>query len=297
MFNWDDVKHFLAVARAGSTIAAAKSLKQNQPTVQRRLAELERNLGQALFDKTKTGYRLSNFGQNLLPFAEQLERAALTFENRKQVKDRAEHGLVRLTCPEPVMIRIVKSGILDRFHAKHPGLKVEFIMSDKYVDLAKGEADVAFRSGDTDDGELVGRKIADSIWSVYASKSYIQQHGKPQSLEELGKHAVIAFEGTMAGNRAASWLAAIAPQAPVTARVSSVLGLVSAAKSGVAVVPMPIALGNSEEDLVRLFESVPELTRSWRILAHPTARATPTVSAFFEFVNEEISALKPILTG
>ena len=101
MFNWDDVKHFLAVARAGSTIAAAKSLKQNQSTVQRRLAELERNLGQALFDKTKTGYRLSNFGQDLLPFAEQLERVALTFENRKQVKDRAEHGLVRLTCPNP----------------------------------------------------------------------------------------------------------------------------------------------------------------------------------------------------
>ena len=297
MFNWDDVKHFLAVARTGSTIAAAKSLKQNQSTVQRRLAELERNLDQTLFDKTKAGYRLSHFGQDLLPFAEQIESAAIAFENRKSVKDRAEYGVVRLTCPEPVMIRIVKSGILDRFYSKNPGLKVEFVMSDKYVDLAKGEADVAFRSGDTDDGELVGRKIADSIWSIYASKSYLQQHGQPQSIDELGKHAVIAFEGTMAGNRAASWLATVAPHAPVTARVSSVLGLVSAAKSGVAVVPMPIALGNSEEDLVRLFESVPELTRSWRILAHPTARATPAVSAFFDFVNGELGALKPILTG
>jgi DNA-binding transcriptional LysR family regulator len=297
MFKWDDVKYFLAVARSGSTIAAAKLLKQNQSTVQRRLAELEQHLGQTLFDKPHSGYRISSFGQGLLPFAEQLERAAIAFDNRRHVKDRVEHGVVRLTCPEPVMIRLVKAGIPDMFGAKHPGLKIEFVMRDSYVDLKKGEADVAFRSGDTEDNELVGRKIADSIWSVYASKSYLQKHGQPQSFEELDRHTVIAFEGAMTSNRAASWLAAVAPNAPVAVRVSSVLGLVSAAKSGVAVVPMPVALGNAEDDLVRIFESVPELTRSWRILAHPDVRATSSVSAFFDFVNDEIAAFKPILTG
>jgi DNA-binding transcriptional LysR family regulator len=297
MFNWDDIKHFLATVREGSTIAAAKSLKQNQSTVQRRLADLEKKLGQVLFDKTKNGYRLTPFGRDVLPFAERIESAAVAFENRKLVKDRIEHGVVRLTCPEPVMIRLVKAGIPDRFQVKNPGLRIEFVMSDKYVDLKKGDADVAFRSGDTDDNELVGKKIADSIWSIYASKNYVQQHGKPESLAQLNNHAVVAFEGTMAGNRAAGWLASIAPHAAVTARVSSVLGLVSAAKSGVAVVPMPIALGNAEEDLVRLVESVPELTRSWRILAHPNARDTPAVSAFFDFVNDELASFKPILTG
>jgi DNA-binding transcriptional LysR family regulator len=195
------------------------------------------------------------------------------------------------------MIRLVKAGIPERFQIQNPGLRIEFVMSDNYVDLKKGDADVALRSGDTDDNELVGKKIADSIWSVYASKSYVQQHGKLESLAELNKHAVVAFEGPMAGNRAASWLAAVAPHAAVAARVSSVLGLVSAAKSGVAVVPMPIALGNAEEDLVQLLESVPELTRSWKILAHPNARNSPAVAAFFDFVNDELSSFKPILTG
>ena len=101
----------------------------------------------------------------------------------------------------------------------------------------------------------------------------------------------------MATNRAAVWLAGIAPSAAIAARVSSVLGLVSVAKSGAAVVPMPIALGNSEPDLVRLFDHVPELTRSWRILAHPDMRKTPAVSAFFAFIGDEIAALRPILTG
>ncbi len=297
MFEWDDVKYFLAVARHGSTLAAAKAMKLSQSTVQRRITELEERLGRELATRHTTGYRLTEFGEEMLPYAEQIERAALAFEQRKATIERGEAGLIRVTCPEPIVYRIMKSELLDRFHARHPKLRVEFVMSDKYVDLARGDADVALRSGDTDDDVLVGRKIADSIWSVYASKAYADRHGRPASVAELAGHATVGFDGPMATNRAAKWLQEVAPGAPVAARVNSVLGLVSVAKSGVAVVPMPIALGDAEPELVRLFDQVPELTRSWRILAHPDRRRTPAVAAFFDFIADEIAALKPILTG
>lgn len=297
MFEWDDVKYFLAVARHGSTLAAARALKLSQSTVQRRVTELERKLGRDLVKRHATGYRLTEFGEEMLPYAVEIERAALAFEQRKATIERGEAGLIRVTCPEPIVYRIMQSGLLDRFHAKHPKLRVEFVMSDKYVDLGRGDADVALRSGDTDDDILVGRKIADSLWSVYASKSYIERNGRPEALADLARHAVVGFDGPMAANRAAKWLLEIAPNASVAARVTSVLGLVAVAKSGVAVVPMPIALGDAEPELVRLFEVVPELTRSWRILAHPDRRRTPSVAAFFDFIAEEIPALKPILTG
>jgi DNA-binding transcriptional LysR family regulator len=297
MFEWDDVKYFLAVARHGSTLAAGKALKLSQSTVHRRIAELERRLGRALVKRHATGYRLTEFGEEMLPYAEQIERAALAFEQRKATIERGEAGLIRVTCPEPIVYRIMKSSLLDRFHARHPKLRVEFVMSDKYVDLARGDADIALRSGDTDDEVLVGRKIADSIWSVYASKTYLERHGRPATIHDLAHHATVGFDGPMATNRAAKWLQEVAPKAPVSARVNSVLGLVSVAKSGVAVVPMPIALGDAEPELVRLFELVSDLTRSWRILAHPDRRRTPAVSAFFDFIGEEIAALRPILTG
>jgi DNA-binding transcriptional LysR family regulator len=297
MFEWDDVKYFLAVARHGSTLAAAKALQLSQSTVQRRITELERRLGRDLVKRHATGYRLTEFGEDMLPYAEEIERAARAFEQRKGTIARGEAGLVRVTCPEPIVYRIMQSGLLDRFHAKHPNLRVEFVMSDQYVDLARGDADVALRSGDTDDDVLVGRKIADSLWSAYASKAYIERNGRPHSIADLSQHATVAFDGPMASNRAAIWLQTVARDTPVAARVTSVLGLVSVAKSGVAVVPMPIALGDAESELVRLFEVVPELTRSWRILAHPDRRRTPAVAAFFDFIAEEIPALKPILTG
>jgi DNA-binding transcriptional LysR family regulator len=297
MFEWDDVKYFLAVARHGSTLAAAKALNLSQSTVQRRVAELERKLGRELVKRHATGYRLTEFGEEMLPHAEQIERAAMAFEQHKATIERGEAGLIRVTCPEPIVYRIMQSSLLDRFHARYPKLRVEFVMSDQYVDLARGDADVALRSGDTDDDVLVGRKIADSLWSVYASKAYVERNGRPIAVSDLARHAMVGFDGGMANNRAAKWLREVAPNALVAARVNSVLGLVSVAKSGVAVVPMPIALGDAEPELVRLFEPVPELTRSWRILAHPERRRTPAVAAFFDFIGEEIAALRPILTG
>src|SRR5690606_34515318 len=121
--------------------------------------------------------------------------------------------------------------------------------ADRYVDLAKGEADVALRSGDTE-GELVGRKIADSIWAAYASRDYVNCNGAPTSIEELKTRPLIALDESLARHRLSAWLREIAPDAQFAARSDSVLGLVSAAKAGVGVAVLPIALGDAEPDLL-----------------------------------------------
>ena len=296
-FDWDDLKHLLAVARHGSTLAAGRAMGVDQSTVQRRLTELERRFGQALVQRQPTGYRLTEFGQALLPHAERVEDAVAMFKQHLATAAAEVAGMIRVTCPEPIVLRITQSTLLERFRERHPALQVHFVMSDKYIDLAKGEADVALRSGDTDDGELVGRKIGDSVWAVYASTKYIERHGSPQRVEDLPKHALVGFDDTMAKHRIAAWLRKIAPDAMLAARTNSVLGLVYSAKAGVGVAPLPIALGDAEPDLVRVIEPVAELTRIWRILTTPELRHTPRVAAFFEFIVDEIDTLRPIITG
>ena len=297
MFDWNDLRYFLAVARHHSTLAAGRALKLSQSTVQRRLAELERRIGRQLVKRHPTGYRLTELGEEMLPYAERVEQAVLAFGQHLDAAKRDVLGVIRVTCPEPLVYRITQSSLLDRFHARYPGLRVEFVMSDKYLDLAKGEADVALRSGDTTDDELVGRRIADSLWAIYASRKYIERHGKPDHVEDLERHSLVGFDETMANHRAAKWLREVAPHAKIVARNNSVLGVVYAVKSGVGIAPLPTALGDAEEDLVRVLGPVPELTRIWRLLAHPDLRRTPRVSAFFDFITGELEALKPILTG
>jgi DNA-binding transcriptional LysR family regulator len=297
MFDWNDLRFLLAVAREGSTLAAARRLGVNQSTVQRRLAELEARLGERLVERLAAGYRLTDLGQAVLVRAEAVEAAAEEFAKAVRDQGRGARGVIRLTCPEPIAFRLTKSGILDRFQVANPGLTVEFVLSDSYVDLTKGEADVALRSGDTDDAVLVGRKIADSLWAVYASRAYVDRHGAPASEAEMVCHPLIGFEEAMAKHRAVIWLNAVAPGATYAARSTSVLGLISAAKAGVGLAALPMSLGDAEPDLVRVFGPVDALTRDWRILTHPDQRHTSRIDAFFRFITAETAALRPILTG
>ncbi len=297
MFDWDDLRFYLAVARHGSTIAAGRALQVNQSTVHRRITALEQRIGRPLVKRHATGYRLTELGVEMVAYAESVEQAVLAFEQHLESARRAAVGVVRVTCPEPLVYRITQSSLLDRFHARYPGIRVEFVMSDKYLDLAKGEVDVALRSGDTDDNELVGRKVADSIWAVYASRKYVELHGKPERVEDLERHPLVGFDDTMTQHRAAKWLRQVAPNGRIVARNNSVLGLLYAVKAGIGVAPLPTALGDAEEDLVRVLEPIPELARIWRLLTTPELRRTPRVAAFFDFMVDEIDTLKPILTG
>ena len=297
MFDWDDLRYFLAVARQGSTIAAGRALQVNQSTVHRRLTALEHRIGRPLVKRHPTGYRLTELGEEMVAYAEKVEQTVQAFEQQLEAIRRDAVGVVRVTCPEPIIYRITQSSLLDRFHARYPGIRVEFVMSDKYLDLAKGEVDVALRSGDTDDNELVGRKIADSLWAVYASRTYVEQHGRPERVEDLERHPLVGFDDTMANHRASKWLRQVAPGGKIVARNDSVLGLVYAAKAGIGVAPLPTALGDAEADLVRVLGPIPELARIWRLLTTAELRHTPRVAAFFDFIVEEIDTLKPILTG
>ena len=279
MFDWHDLKYFLAVAHHGSTLAASRALRVNQSRVQRRLAELERNMGQPLVKRHPSGYRLTEFGETLLPYSERVAQAISGVEQHIRAARLDVTGVIRLTCPEPLVSRITQTGILDRFHVRYPGLRVEFVMSDKYLDLSKGDADVALRSGDTDDDDLIGKKIADSIWAVYASRSYIAQHCQPNSLVVLDQHDLVGFDETMSRHRAAQWLRQVAPNGRVVARNNSVLGLLFSVKAGIGVGPLPTAIADAEQDLVRVLGPIPELTRIWRILTTHDLRRSARVCA------------------
>lgn len=297
MFNWNDLKYFTALARHGSTLAVGRALKTDASTVQRRIAELERCIGQPLVRREPTGYQLTAFGRQMLAQAQQVEQAVARFEQQIAVAQRDATGVIRVTCPEPLVVRISQSPLLPRFHALHPGLRVEFVMGDQYFDLARGEADVALRSGDTDDGGLVGRKIGDSLWAVYGSATYVERHGRPDSVADLARHALVGLDESMAHHRAAQWLQQVAPDTVPVARNSSVLGLVHSVKAGVGLAPLPTALGDAEPGLVRVLGPIPELARIWRVLTTPELRRSPRVVAFFDFIVDEIETLRPIITG
>lgn len=291
MLDWNDLRHFLALAREGSTIAAARVLGVNQSTVQRRLAALEESLGQPLVARTPAGYVLTPFGNALLPYAETVATSVRELERHAAHASNSVETRLRVTCPEPILARLMP--LIERFQASHPQLQVELVTSDRYLDLHKGDADVAFRSGNTD-ADLVGRKIADSIWAVYASQAYLDRNGRPASLDDIDKHAVVTFDQSLAKHRIVEWLTAIAPHATIAAQANSVLGLLQATRSGAGIAPLPANIADADPSLVRIFGPVPELARSWKILTTRALRGTARVSVLFDFIAAEREAVRSI---
>lgn len=296
MFDWNDLRYFLTIAREGSAVSAAKALGVSQPTVQRRLFALEESIKHKLVEHHPTGYRLTELGKRLFPHAEDVERSVMAFQRQLMSEGQELSGTLRVTCPEGMASKLL-APLIESFQAKYPELRVDLIMTDRRLDLAKGEAEVAVRMYDPGDESLIARKIADAPWAIYASRTYIKRHGRPQRQEDLDHHAVIEFSGEMRQIQANRWLQSVAPRARVAARGNSMLGVLAAVKSGAGLAPLPMLLGSGEEDLEPLLAPIPEIGSKIYLVMHSDLRRTARVRAFCDFLAAEIVRFRPLLVG
>jgi DNA-binding transcriptional LysR family regulator len=293
-YDWNDLRYFLAVARTGSTISAAKDLGVNQSTVQRRLAALEEAVGRKLVERLPVGYRLTSFGEELRPHAEGVETAIACLDRKIDSTDTAPSGTVRLTCSEGMAYRFIPR-MLDVFHTRYPSVRVDLLISDQFLDLAKGEADIALRAGESKDSTLISRKLSDTPWALYASRSYVGRHGRVDGAADLNRHAMIVFDGALEHIHASKWFRSLVPNPVVTARCNHVIGMLLSVKSGVGIGPLPLQVGDMEEDLVRVLDPVPESMSRVYLLVHPDLRDVPRVRALYDFMVSEIDSFRPLL--
>ena len=297
---WDDLRLFLAFARAGSMQTAAKALGVNQSTVQRRIAELEQCVGRRLVERHVGSYRLTALGEELRPAAEGVEAAVAAFQRDLAARDKGLTGTVRLTCGSGVAACLRRSPLIEAFHARYPGLRVELVISDRVLDLSKGEAEiairVAIRDGELKDEALVRRKIADVSWSVYASHGYLDRHGRPDGPDNLKGHLVIGCDGPIADYPGARWQRSVAHDATVATRCDHWQGLMLAVKTGAGLAALPHFQGENESDLVRVIDDI-GIVLPCHLLMHRDIQHTPRVRAFADFVASEIKSFRALLSS
>jgi DNA-binding transcriptional LysR family regulator len=145
MLDWNDLRHFLAVARTGSTLAAGRSLRVSQTTAARRVTALEAALGLILFERRPTGYVLTPAGEELMETACLMESAAGRFADAAAAQNREIGGTVRLTVDEIYAVTIL-APILRDLHDTHPAIRIELDTTEEKRDLGAGQADIALRS-------------------------------------------------------------------------------------------------------------------------------------------------------
>jgi DNA-binding transcriptional LysR family regulator len=288
--DWEDLRHFLAVARSGSTLVAARTLRVSQTTTARRIAALEAALGLALFERRPAGYRLTSTGAALLPHAEAVERAALGLEESAATARREAGGVVRLTATD-ILAATVLAPLLGELHDAHPAIRIELDTSDKLRDLAAGEAEVAIRLWQNPTGAgLVARRIADDRWTVYCSRTYAERHGLPRRRRELAGHVFIGGGGPGVWKVYREWLVANGLEDAVAFHHSSSVGLLAAVRAGAGLAALPCIVAENEPDLIRCLPSRDETRGIW-LLTHERYRHEPRVRAVMDFLAPRLVAL------
>ena len=190
--DWDNVRVFLAVARGGQFVAAAKRLKLDHATVSRRIAALEETVGAKLFDRRTTGAKLTGAGERFISAAEQMESAFLHAQGEISGVDLELSGDVRIGAPDGFSTYYL-AGALRDFAERHPAVRLQLMPLPQLTPLARREVDVVIGLDKPEAGRFVARRLTDYSLGIYASASYLKRNGAPADVEALKSHRLIGY--------------------------------------------------------------------------------------------------------
>lgn len=296
MPSWDDLRHFLSIAREGSLAAAARTLRVDATTVGRRLVVLEKELGTRLFDRMPAGFVLTEAGRNIRSAVEDMEASVLAVERKASGDDARLEGVVRITTTEAFAVRTLLPGF-GSFRERHPGIEVQFLTDYGALDLARREADIAVRLTRPKEDTLVARKVGEIGIAPYAAESYLARRGLPDPASGFAGHELIHYADAASKWPEARWMEGVATSARVAVRCNSLLSVVAAAGAGVGIGLMPCFMGDREPGLRRLMPPVLSLRRDIWLVVHRDLQHNARVRAVLHFLAEYIQRERPLISG
>ena len=301
--NWDDLRFFLAVAGAGSLSGAGQQLGVNTTTVLRRVASLEEDLGSRLFERERTGYRLTAAGEKLVEALEPVERRLSALPRDFAASGDGNEGTVCVATSNILALYIVAPG-LGPFRDAHPGLELELVTDPRILTSGAPrignpmkDVDVALRAARPTQGDMLMRKVGDMAYGLYATSEYLAQRGLPEQMAGLATHDIIGFPHAEMPLGPVWWLSRAEKSARVTFRSSSVTARAAAARQGLGLTALPCIYGDHETRLTRVFG--PDLLGSlelWLMARNDLAQVAH-VRAVMEYLVDAVKAHRGQLEG
>ncbi len=293
--DWELCQTFVAVADAGSYLGAARRLHTSHPTVGRKIASLEAQLGTALFARSNDGLVLTAHGQRFHEHARAMAAAALRAEASVATGPKAR-GSVKLSIG-PTLAALWLMPRMRTFLQDHPNIELELITHPFPVSVRKREADIVLQLFDPGDENLIGRKVARLGTGFFASRDYAARHPLPERREEWKNHRIISFADESANANLGRWSDRVARLATVAIRCSSQADMLAAARAGLGICVLSCFVGDAHADLVRVAPNkIAGLSDMW-LLAHPDLVDSPAVRAVTDFVAASARKDRDMLRG
>ncbi len=285
--DWDNVRIFLAVARAGQFVAAAKRLRLDHATVSRRIAALEAAFGARLFDRRTTGARLTSAGERFLAAAEEMESAFLHAQAEISDVDVELSGVVCIGAPDGFSTYYL-AGALRAFVERNPGVRIQLAPAPQIIPLARREVDIVVVLDKPEEGRFVAQKLTDYGLGIYAGAAYLETHAPPREVSELARHRLIGYVEEYAFSSALDYVRELYGGAPTSFECASAVTQFEALRAGLGLGVVHNFIARRFRDLRRV---LPErrATRTYWIVTHEDTRGLGRIRAVCEHLIASVT--------
>ena len=300
MIDLNSLAIFAKVVEARSFSEAARRLKMPISTVSRRVAELEDQLGVGLLERSTRNLRLTDVGGEVFEHAQRSTEISEAVSGIVSNQSATVSGVLRLSAPPSISDTLVVPLVI-AFQASYPDVRVQILVTDRFVDHIAEGVDLVFRLGMLKDSSLVARKLLTYRHQLVASPAYIERVKPPEKPQDLLQHRLLGFSFWRPEN---SWILVSENGAAETVSflpflsMNDYAGLASALLEGVGIGELPPVVQPGLVRDGRLIEIMPE----WRFrtfelaMVHPGNRHIPRpVRVFKEFAAQMAHTLFPSL--
>ena len=292
--DWSDFKVLIALSEAGSVAGAARLLGVDASTVSRRLAALEDAVGATLVIRGGRDFAITADGRSVLAAAQEMADATSRAANAIRAGKQEVAGLVRLSCIAAFARAL--SGLLPLVKERHPALDLAILVSNRPIDLMRGEADIGLRLFRPVEPDLVIRQTSDCGWGVYAARSYAATRGLPASPDDLQDHQLILYDEKRNHLPGPDWMERHARGFGSHIRVDSSTTAAQLIASGAGIGVTTCLQGDSDPSLVRVFPE-PVAFQACYIVYHESLRGSARIRAMADLLAEFLKAKEPSVSG
>jgi len=296
MYDWNDLRYFLELSRQGKLVKAALRLQVDHTTVSRRIASLEKQLQARLFDKSPTGYQLTDAGMRLLPMAEKIESQSNHLYQTLSGKDARLSGTVRISTSEGIGAQVIARHI-GEFRLEHPDIEIELMADTRRTSLSKREADIAITFSRPESGRLKGWKLCDYRLKLYGSREYLTNHIKITSIDDLTQHEFVSYIDDLIEMPELRYFESTFKNAHVVFRSTNLNAQYNAIRSGIGLGLVHCFMAANDPQMVAVLPDQILVQRSFWLMVHEDLRDVARVDAVCRFITQLLRNNELLMMG
>ena len=279
--GWELYRSYLSVLQEGSLSAAARALGVAQPTLGRHIATLEKSLGLTLFTRSHLGLMPTEAALALKSYAEEMSSTVAAMKRAAESQGAGIKGTVRITASEVMGVEVLPP-IVAQLQNEHPALKIELVLTNRVQDLLRREADIAIRMTPPKQDLLIARRVGMVEVGFHAHQTYLNEHGTPNSLQDLAQHVLIGFDEETPFVRTARKALPVWRRDAFTLRTDNDLAQLALIRSGAGIGICQVVLAKRDPQLVRVLPNHFAFSMETWLTMHEDLRHSPRCKITFD---------------